>query len=112
MEQIFILLMTTVTAKDVSSLASRDESFVQHAIFDNLENCERALVIYASQAEPKLKFQKNQLGHLEAYTFANRASETKVSRLRILLPMKNALPLSLNHKNTNTAGVRRAMECT
>ena len=94
MEPIYILLMTFVTAQDVSSLALRNDSLVEHATFSTLGNCERALVTYALQAEPSLQVQKNQLGNLESYTFAEEGSKIKVSCLRILLPAKNALSLS------------------
>ncbi|MAT88765.1 MAG: hypothetical protein CL532_09525 [Aestuariivita sp.] len=94
MEPIFILLVTFLASHDVSSLVLRDENLVEHVTFFNLESCERALINYASQTDPRLELRKNQLGQLEAHTSLKKASKAKVSCLRILLPTMKKLPVS------------------
>ena len=54
MEIIFVLLLTFVTPKDVSSLALRNEELVEHATFRTLSDCEQALISYAKQTNPIL----------------------------------------------------------
>ena len=94
MDALFILLLTFVTQQEVSSLALRNENLIEHAAFDNLSDCERALVSYASQTDPIMKVTSNDLGQLEAYTSLNSQSKGKVSCLRIILPADQKLPLS------------------
>ena len=94
METIYIILMTFITANDVSSLGLRNDNLVEHATFETLSKCESALINYASQSEPILYLQKNQRGSLEAYTSAEKGSQFKISCLRIILPEKNNTHLS------------------
>ena len=85
---IYIILLTFVTNNDVYSMGLRNESLIEHATFDTLDECESALVNYALQAKPILHLQQNQHGTLEAYTSAKKGSNFKVSCLRIILPDK------------------------
>ena len=94
MEAVFILLLTFVTHQEVSSFALRNDTLVEHAAFENISDCERALVSYASQTNPSMKVKPNDLGELEAHTSITNQSKGKISCLRLILPSKQKFPLS------------------
>ena len=85
MEIIFVLLLTFVTPKDVSSLVLRNEELVEHATFRTLSDCEQALISYAKQTNPILDVKPNNAGRLEAFATSKNNSKFKVSCLRIIL---------------------------
>ena len=93
MEVIFVLLLTFVTPKDVSSIALRNEKLVEHATFRTLSHCEQALISYAKQTDPILDVKPNNAGRLEAFATSKNNSIFKVSCLRIILSATTKLSL-------------------
>ena len=93
MEVIFVLLLTFVTPKDVSSLALRNQELVAHATFQTLSDCEQALMFYAKQTNPILDVKPNNAGRLEAFATSKNNSKFKVSCLRIILSATAKLSL-------------------